>query len=56
MSPEQSLTSLVTELTPSLSSFFYATARCHTMVSSERPARPQLIEALTLSLGVVTLR
>jgi hypothetical protein len=56
MSPEQSLTSFVTELTPSLSSFFYAMARRHTRVSGERPAGRQLVEALTLSLGVVTLR
>ncbi len=45
MSPEQSLTSFVTELTRSLSSFFYARARRHTRISGERPAGRQLLEA-----------
>jgi hypothetical protein len=51
MSPEQSLTSFVTELTPPLSSFFYARARYHIKVSGERSAGPQLVEALSLSRG-----
>jgi hypothetical protein len=51
MSPEQSLTSFVTELTPSLSSFLYARAIRHTKVSGERPAGRQLVDALTLSRG-----